>query len=626
MSWNSEATARFNLGSSLAAQGRFDQAASQFERAIALQPDFIDAYNALALSFLHRGQWDPALGVLRRAIDLGGTAQTKALFVQVLRGLRTIPDVADLRQQMIRALSEPWARPSVAAPIAAALVKHDEAIQAYIDRANDAWPRRIPARELLGRGGIAAISGHELLAALLPSTPVTDVVLERFLTALRFAMLDLASATTPVDDAKVVHLSCLLARQCFLNEYVFACDDDETGRMRALTDRLDGAIASGTAVPEPWIAAVACYVPLHSLPKVATVLDRACSLSLTAVLVQQVREPEQERQLRACMPTLTAIDDKMSLAVKEQYEQNPYPRWVKLAPPLKPSTFAEFLQRELPLARLRAPGIGGDDTHILVAGCGTAQEAIEAAREFPGARVLAIDLSAASLAYGARKARELGVERIEFAQADILALASLARCFDVILAGGVLHHLADPFAGWRVLLALLQPLGVMRVALYSERARAHVKAARAFIAERGYRPTPDDIRRCRQELLSTPIGSLQNKATRAEDFFTISECRDLIFHVQEHRHTLPEIGAFLADNELGFLGFDLPGATRQQYRARFPADRSMSDLDLWDALERENPDTFVGMYQFWVQKGAQPANDPARTSTPFDLAVNPTRD
>jgi hypothetical protein len=30
----------------------------------------------------------------------------------------------------------------------------------------------------------------------------------------------------------------------------------------------------------------------------------------------------------------------------------------------------------------------------------------------------------------------------------------------------------------------------------------------------------------------------------------------------------------------------------------------MSDLSLWNIFEQENPDTFVGMYQFWVQKAA----------------------
>src|SRR5260370_38550617 len=141
----------------------------------------------------------------------------------------------------------------------------------------------------------------------------------------------------------------------------------------------------------------------------------------------------------------------------------------------------------------------------------------------------------------------------------------------------------------------------MKVGPSSELARAHIKAARGFIAERGYRAVPDDIRRCRQELLGLEDGAPQKQVTRAEDFFTTSECRDLLFHVQEHRLTLPRIGAFLAQNNLTFLGFDMSAAARAKYRARFPEDAMMSDLALWQIFENENPGTFIGMYQFWVQ-------------------------
>jgi hypothetical protein len=54
--------------------------------------------------------------------------------------------------------------------------------------------------------------------------------------------------------------------------------------------------------------------------------------------------------------------------------------------------------------------------------------------------------------------------------------------------------LADPPAGWRTLLSLLRPGGLMRVGLYGELARRDVVAARAFIAEQGYRPSADDRR------------------------------------------------------------------------------------------------------------------------------------
>src|SRR5258705_1703901 len=97
---------------------------------------------------------------------------------------------------------------------------------------------------------------------------------------------------------------------------------------------------------------------------------------------------------------------------------------------------------------------------------------------------------------------------MEYAQADILKLESIGRSFDLVDASGVLHHLSDVKAGWRVLLKLLRPGGVMRVGLYSEMARRGIVAARSFVLERGYHPTADEIRRCRQKLMDLPLKAL----------------------------------------------------------------------------------------------------------------------
>ena len=73
---------------------------------------------------------------------------------------------------------------------------------------------------------------------------------------------------------------------------------------------------------------------------------------------------------------------------------------------------------------------------ILVAGCGTGQHAIATAQQYPGASVLAVDLSLASLAYAKRKTLELGLTDIEYRQADILALDGLQERFDLIECSG----------------------------------------------------------------------------------------------------------------------------------------------------------------------------------------------
>ena len=96
------------------------------------------------------------------------------------------------------------------------------------------------------------------------------------------------------------------------------------------------------------------------------------------------------------------------------------------------------------------------------------------------------------------------------------------------------------------------------------------------------------------------------------DFYSLSECRDLLFHVQEHRFTLPQIAQFLNENGLVFLGFDLAPEIEEQYAKRFPEDEAATNLDLWNQFEQENPDMFLEMYQFWVQKPAtKKKNTPA---------------
>jgi len=217
---------------------------------------------------------------------------------------------------------------------------------------------------------------------------------------------------------------------------------------------------------------------------------------------------------------------------------------------------------------------------------------------------MAIDLSLNSLAHALRKSRgAMQKGAIEYAQGDLLelgaALESTGRRFDLIEAVGVLHHLADPYAGWRVLLSLLKPGGFMLVGLYSPLARRNLASLRARLVAQEYGTAADDVRRARQYLMRDG-----DSATAAShpDFFSISTCRDLLFHVQEQALPLRDIDAFLRGNGLTFLGFSIEEAVLSAYRRRYPQDLGATDLDHWQAFETGNPDCFSGMYQFWLQK------------------------
>jgi SAM-dependent methyltransferase len=218
---------------------------------------------------------------------------------------------------------------------------------------------------------------------------------------------------------------------------------------------------------------------------------------------------------------------------------------------------------------------------------------------------LAIDLSLASLVYAARRAKDQGVQNVTFAQADILELGGLGRHFDIIECVGVLHHMESPLDGWRVLLDRLRPGGVMKVGLYSEMARREIAIEQASDAWRQITPDPDGLRGYRHDLIKrhhnqTPgLSSIVN----SRDFSSMSEFRDLLFHVQECRFSLPVIEMILEELGLRFLGFELSkedGATR--FREAYPEASAWASLSKWHAFEQANPDTFGGMYQFWVER------------------------
>jgi tetratricopeptide (TPR) repeat protein/SAM-dependent methyltransferase len=590
-----------NLGLMFLAKGQSNRAVDCLQRAIVQRSDFIDAHNNLARAWMAERDSGQALRVLMRALSVRDTAETKALFVACLKGLRTLPEGQDYRDMVVRALAEPWGRPSDLAHFAAHLIVQNPEIGASVARALDAWPERMPTAAWLPPATRAAIARDEVLRALLENGRVAHVGLERFLTALRFALLCLAADLADVADPDELRLFCALARQCFDNDYVFDVTERESAQAEILRRQLIAALEADAEVPVLWPVAVAAYFPLHSLPAPAILLRRSWPEVVVGLLEQQVLEPEQERLSASSIARLTAIEDDVSLRVQEQYEQNPYPRWAKLSPAPDPTTVDEYLRRRLPLSAFRPLG-KSRDVDVLIAGCGTGQHSIEAARHWKGVRLLAIDLSLKSLSYAKRQTDALGLNNIEYAQADILELGSLGRSFDVIEAAGVVHHLADPPAGWRVLSSLLRPGGMLFLGLYSEFARGDIVTTRAFIAERGYRPTADDIRRCRQELMDAEDGRPLKNVTETTDFGSTSECRDLLFHAQEHRTTLPVIKAALAENQLTFLGFEIDSWVRRQYAVRFPDDGAMTDLDHWHQFEMENPLTFVRMYQFWAQK------------------------
>jgi len=643
----------FNLGVLAMTNGRHEHAADRLRQAVHLRPDYAAAHVTLGTVLTHLGHLGEAEASLRRALSItpqseqvlhdlamlllarGKSPEAVQLLVRNLEGVPTwtikaafgacvahtrftavTTDDSRIRAAVTAAITEPWWVPYELCLPAISLIMLDSRVSSSVRLVNERWPAGVPKAALFGAEGLVTLAADPLLLALLAATPVGELEFERFLTAARRALLETAAGGQPPDPADIAALPfyAALTRQCFINEYIFDCDDSERAAAAACRTKLLALLDENAVVPPLLLLAVAAYFPLYALPEPARLLATNQQGPVDDVLRQQIREPLEEATLRADVECLTSISDGVSEKVRDQYEQNPYPRWVKL--PLNDAAVnlnAE-LRRTFPLARF-TPMYDDSQPEMLIAGCGTGRHSILAAQRFRGVRVLAVDLSLNSISYAIRKTQDLGITNIEHAQADIVKLGDLTRTFDIIESVGVLHHLADPFAGWRTLLSRLRPGGFMHLGFYSQLARKHVFRLREFVAARGYATTPEDIRRFRRDLATQDAAAELQWLSKLSDFYSTSECRDLVFHVQEHCLTLGQIESFISESGLDFLGFELDPKVLYQYRTRFAGDPAATSLRNWTCFEADNPDTFVGMYQFWIQKPDQSLKSDSLGST-----------
>jgi len=160
----------------------------------------------------------------------------------------------------------------------------------------------------------------------------------------------------------------------------------------------------------------------------------------------------------------------------------------------------------------------------------------------------------------------------------------------------------NPLVGWKTLCGILKPGGVMRISLYSEYARRRIVLAHRKINELQLGSSNEDIKKFRDTIFSQPSGSPLAELAQSDDFYSLSGCRDLLFHVQEHRFTLLQLQAIIAELGLTVIGFDVPAWARQQFHQQYTNTQTALDLEKWHEFEIAHPDTFVGMYQLWLQK------------------------
>ena len=584
------AEAHNNLGVTLKELGRLDDAEASYREAIALRPDYAEAHYNLGTALRELGRLDESVSAFFRAINF------KADFDDAYFNLgaalkRTRHYAADqsLYPILINLLiRENFVRPIEVAGAILNLLRVDNQIEEVLL----ATTASSNVKEV--DWAIKTLAQVPLLHQLMRVCSLPELDFEALFVSLRRLLLKSLGKLDTSSEA--IDFLSTLSLHCFTNEFVYPETDEESELIGNLETAVAECLAQASQPTIEQLLCLATYRPLHlySWSEKLQALQQ-----LPEVQSRLLEEPRAEREIALDMPVLAAIEDDVSRKVMEQYEGNPYPRWVKLRVPPEAKSVAKVCDEHKlclhseTIRRQLSPS-------ILIAGCGTGQHSIETASLFANCQVTAVDLSSSSLAYAQRKTNELGITNIEYLQADILHLGELEQDFDIIESSGVLHHMDDPMAGWRVLVGLLKIGGLMKIGLYSELARRPVVKTREDIAVKGIGTSEAEIRQFRQFLVESHEKHHQ-QLTGLRDFFSLSEFRDLVFHVQEHRFTALQIRGCLEELGLKFCGFERLDVV-SIFKDFFGENADTCDLSLWQQFEERNPRTFLGMYEFWCQK------------------------
>jgi len=439
---------------------------------------------------------------------------------------------------------------------------------------------------------------EDLFYLILQHTLITDRFLEKLLTKIRFEMHLLFNDNNIDILESYFYFIISLAEQCWLNEYIFIQSEKEINYVNLLKNKIE----NDKEINELEISFLACFIPLNSSKVIMNKLLNYNSKNIlfNDLITVQIKEPLHEIELKKKIRFLDNINDSTSNEVRKQYEENPYPRWRNPIQNLN-SSFSEILKDEI------KPNIIKFDNkfnkpNVLIAGCGTGTHTISANR-YKNANILGVDLSLKSLSYAKRKIEELNYKNIDFLHADILQLKMLNKKFDIIESVGTLHHMKNPVQGLKILIDILEPHGFLKIGLYSKIARQNIFKIRKIIKKKSLRNISKDIKTCRKLILNQSDETLFENITNIKDFYSLSNVRDLLFNVQEHCFTVPQISKILKDLNLEFLGFNFSDPSiKSNFAKIFPDDLGNISLDNWNQFENRNPNTFFGMYIFWVRK------------------------
>ncbi|NJO30807.1 MAG: methyltransferase domain-containing protein [Richelia sp. SL_2_1] len=245
--------------------------------------------------------------------------------------------------------------------------------------------------------------------------------------------------------------------------------------------------------------------------------------------------------------------------IRQQFDSAPYPRIsVDESPKDKPNLL--YIHNLVTAYYLRNQKV--IDTKgkvILDAGCGSGYKSLVLAEANPGAKIIGVDISEASVKLAQQRLEYHGFDNTEFHVSFLEDLPKLGIIFDYINCDDVLYLLPDAVAGLQAMKAVLQPDGIIRVNLHSSLQRANFFRAQNLFKFMGLmNDNPEEMEiGIVQEIMNALKDGVSLKAQTWDSKYNEADGKDIILANQllvgDKGATIPEFFSLLKAANLQFI-------------------------------------------------------------------------
>ena len=141
-------------------------------------------------------------------------------------------------------------------------------------------------------------------------------------------------------------------------------------KIKQINERVKNNLKNNNKVQDLEILCLSCYEPLNNFNWCNKITP---SNQLNEIFEIHLNNKKKEKLLSKTIESISIVKNRISKNVKNQYEENPYPRWVNLGLSFEPRNIKEVINDSnlnLDLEKIKI----SENPEILVAGSGTGQQ------------------------------------------------------------------------------------------------------------------------------------------------------------------------------------------------------------------------------------------------------------